>query len=236
MEGPQEVRIVYVEDDKRLAAITSTYFRAHGIDARLVTRGDEAVAEVMRFKPDVVVLDLMLPGQDGLVVCKLLREQIDVPIIIVTARIDEVDRVIGLEGGADDYVTKPFSTRELVARIRAHHRRARGHVGPPRERSEVGDLIVDVATMTVTLGGKPLALTSIEFALLRALAAQPGRVLGRERLLELLHGTATDAFDRSIDVHVSRLRQKLQDDPRCPQMLKTVRNAGYMLCPRPPQT
>jgi two-component system, OmpR family, response regulator len=179
------------------------------VQVAVVARGDEAVAEIARIQPDAVLLDLMLPGADGLAVCRKLRERADVPIIMVTARGEEVDRVLGLEGGADDYVSKPFSSRELLARIRAQVRRARGRAGPRTPRIELGELIVDTASMAATLRGARLALTTHEFALLRAVAERAGRVLGREQLLQLMHGTSEDAFDRSIDVHVSRLRHKL---------------------------
>jgi DNA-binding response OmpR family regulator len=227
----EKLSIVYVEDDQRLAQLTSHYLRSHGVEVCVVARGELAVAEVLRVHPDAVLLDLMLPGLDGLEVCRKLRERIDVPIIMVTARKEEADRVMGLEGGADDYVSKPFSSRELLARIRAQVRRARGKAGPATPRLEVGELVVDVATMTATLRGKRLALTTYEFALLRVLAERAGRVLAREQLLELVHGSAEEAFDRSIDVHVSRLRHKLEDDPRSPRMLKTIRGVGYMLAP-----
>jgi two-component system, OmpR family, response regulator len=223
--------IVYVEDDARLARLTAQYLTSHGLQVHVVARGDQAHAEVMRMRPDVVLLDLMLPGTDGLEVCRRLRERIDVPIIMVTARSEEIDRVVGLEGGADDYVSKPFSSRELLARIRAQARRAHGQAGPTSARIAVGELIVDSSTMTASLRGKRLQLTSHEFALLRVLAERAGRVLGREQLLQLLHGNADGAFDRSIDVHVSRLRHKLEDDPRGPRMLKTIRGVGYMLTP-----
>jgi DNA-binding response OmpR family regulator len=228
-EPHDRITVVYVEDDDRLGRLTAQYLATHAVDVRLVPRGDLAVAEVLRARPDVVLLDLMLPGSDGMEVCRALRERIDVPIIMVTARTEEADRVIGLEGGADDYVPKPFSSRELLARIRAQARRARGKAGPPQQTIQVGEIVVDTARMTATLGGKVLPLTTFEFALLRALAERAGRVLGREQLLELVHGSAEDAFDRSIDVHVSRLRQKLGDDPRNPRLLKTVRGVGYVL-------
>ena len=227
----ETLKVLYVEDDERLARLTSQYLSSHGVQVTLVARGDAAVAEVLRVRPDVVLLDLMLPGEDGLEVCRKLRQRLDVPIVMVTARTEEADRVMGLEGGADDYVSKPFSSRELLARIRAQARRARGKAGPETPRIEVGDLVVDSATVTATLKGRRLELTSHEFALLKALAERPGRVLGREQLLELMHGSADDAFDRSIDVHVSRLRHKLEDDPKSPRLLKTIRGVGYVLTP-----
>jgi len=226
-----EIRVVYVEDDDRLARLTTQYLNTHRVEVHVVTRGDQALAEVLRVRPDVVLLDLMLPGADGIDVCRQLRARTDVPIIMVTARTEEADRVLGLEGGADDYVPKPFQSRELLARIRAQARRARGDSGPRAERLVVGGLVIDATTMQVTVGGKPIALTTSEFALLQALAQRPGRVLGREQLLQLLHGSSDEAFDRSIDVVVSRLRHKIEDDPRSPRMLKTIRGAGYMLTP-----
>jgi DNA-binding response OmpR family regulator len=233
-EPSERLCVVYVEDDERLGRLTAQYLTSHAVEVVLVPRGDLAVAEVLRVRPDVVLLDLMLPGRDGLEICRALRERVDVPIIMVTARTEEADRVMGLEGGADDYVPKPFSSRELLARIRAQARRARGKSGPSTARVQVGELVVDAATMTATLSGKPLALTTFEFALLRVLAERAGRVLSRDQLLELLHGSADEAFDRSIDVHVSRLRSKLGDDPRNPQRLKTVRGVGYVLTPDAP--
>lgn len=226
-----EIRVVYVEDDERLARLTTQYLNAHRVDVTLVTRGDQAVTEVQRVHPDVVLLDLMLPGADGIEVCRQLRQRTDVPIIMVTARTEEADRVLGLEGGADDYVAKPFQSRELLARIRAQARRGRGESGPRAERIEVGALAIDATTMEVTVRGTPVTLTTIEFSLLHVLAQRAGRVLAREQLLQLLHGTADDAFDRSIDVVVSRVRAKIEEDPRNPRLLKTIRGVGYMLTP-----
>jgi len=220
---------VYVEDDARLARLTSQYLQSHGIQVFLVSRGDRAVAEVLSVRPDVLVLDLNLPYVDGFQVCLQLRRHVSLPIIMVTARTEEADRVTGLEGGADDYLGKPFSPVELLARIRAHVRRARGETGPRTPRLEVGALVIDADTMGATYAGTPMVLTTHEFALLRALAEHAGHVLARERLLQLMTGTAEDAFDRSIDVHISRLRHKLGDDPRNPRLLKTVRGQGYML-------
>ncbi len=226
-----EIRVVYVEDDERLARLTTQYLNAHRVDVTLVTRGDQAVTEVQRVHPDVVLLDLMLPGADGIEVCRQLRQRTDVPIIMVTARTEEADRVLGLEGGADDYVAKPFQSRELLARIRAQARRGRGESGPRAERIEVGALAIDATTMEVTVRGAPVSLTTIEFSLLHVLAQRAGRVLAREQLLQLLHGTADEAFDRSIDVVVSRVRAKIEEDPRNPRLLKTIRGVGYMLTP-----
>ncbi|MBA3501782.1 MAG: response regulator transcription factor [Myxococcota bacterium] len=231
MTTESEIRVVYVEDDERLARLTTQYLTSHRIEVHLVTRGDQAVAEVLRVRPDVVLLDLMLPGTDGIEVCRQLRARCHVPIIMVTARTEEADRVIGLEGGADDYVNKPFQSRELLARIRAQARRGRGEAGPKAERIEVGALTIDASTMEVTVDGRPVALTTSEFQLLLAFAQRAGRVLDREQLLQLLHGTADDAFDRSIDVVISRLRHKIEVDARNPRLLKTVRGAGYMLTP-----
>jgi two-component system, OmpR family, response regulator len=181
---------------------------------------------------DVIILDLMLPGRDGLDVCREVRRVSHVPIIVVTARVEVVDRVLGLELGADDYLTKPFSPRELLARIHALYRRAQGRSGPMPRELRVGRITLDNDGLTATLDGQPLALTSYEFSLLRVLCENAGRVLSRERLLDLAKGNAEDAFDRSIDVRISRLRQKLKDDPRHPAMLKTVRGSGYVLVPK----
>jgi two-component system OmpR family response regulator len=184
---------------------------------------------VLRGRPDVVLLDLMLPGQSGFDVCRELRSHVDTPIVMVSARGDEVDRIVGLEGGADDYIAKPFSSRELLARIRAQARRARGRSGPSPEVLRVGALTIDAASRTAALSDHDLVLTTYEFALLRALVERAGRVLTRERIMEIVRGAADEAFDRSIDVHISHLRQKLGDDPRRPKLLKTVRGIGYML-------
>lgn len=191
--------------------------------------GCEGLTEAIRNSYDVVLLDVMLPGRDGLQVCRELRARRDVPIIMVTARGEEADRVLGLEIGADDYLPKPFSSRELLARIRAHVRRARGRAGPPLMPVRIGRLSIDPAGLRATLDGRELPLTGYEFALLRVLAERAGRVLSREQLLDLVKGSAEEAFDRSVDVHISRLRQKLGDDSKQPRILKTVRGAGYLL-------
>jgi DNA-binding response OmpR family regulator len=223
------IKVLLVEDDSRLAQLTARYLEGHGVLVTVVADGLEGQAEAVRRQYDCVVLDLMLPGRDGIEVCRQLRGKSDVPIVMVTARGEEADRVLGLEVGADDYVTKPFSPRELLARIRANVRRVRGQAGPGSETIQVGGLVLDPAKLSVTLDGNPIEVTAYEFAILRALAQRPGKVLSREQLLDLAKGSADLSFDRSIDVHVSRLRAKLGDDSRSPKILKTVRGAGYML-------
>ena len=223
------IKVLLVEDDSRLAQLTTRYLEGHGVLVTVAIDGIEGQAEALRRQYDCIVLDLMLPGRDGIEVCRELRTRIDVPIIMVTARGEEADRVLGLEVGADDYVTKPFSPRELLARIRANVRRVRGQAGPPQDTIEVGGLVLDPTQMTVALDGKHVDVTAYEFSILRALAQRPGKVLSREQLLDLAKGSADLSFDRSIDVHVSRLRAKLGDDSRNPKILKTVRGAGYLL-------
>ncbi|HVI93664.1 MAG TPA: response regulator transcription factor [Anaeromyxobacter sp.] len=221
--------VLLVEDDLRLAGLTREYLEGHGVVVEHVADGRRAVEAALGGRFDAVLLDLMLPGKDGLEICRELRARSDLPILVLTARGEEADRVMGLELGADDYLPKPFSPRELLARIRAVVRRARGRAGPPTAAVRVGALVVDPAGRRVTLRGKEVLLTAYEFTLLEALARRAGRVLSREQLMELARGSAEEAFDRSIDVHVSRLRQKLGDDPKRPRLIKTVRGAGYVL-------
>jgi DNA-binding response OmpR family regulator len=221
--------VLYVEDDERLARLTARYLESHGVRVTVVGDGEAGVREALRIRPDVILLDLMLPGVDGREACRRLRARVDTPIIMVTALGEESDRVLGLEGGADDYVAKPFSSRELLARIRAQARRARGQAGPAEQAISVGPLHLDRQSMRATMRGREMSLTTYEFGLLRALAAKAGRVFSREQLLDLVRGSAEESFDRSIDVHISHLRQKLGDDPRNPRFLKTVRGVGYML-------
>jgi DNA-binding response OmpR family regulator len=229
----EAIRAVLIEDDERLARLTARYLETHGVVVTWVTDGTEGLKETLRLKPDVVLLDLQLPGLDGLSVCRELREHSDVPIVIITARDEEADRVLGLELGADDYVAKPFSSRELLARLRVHVRRARGRLGPHSKTITLGRLLLTPSAMQASLDGQPLLLTGYEFALLKALAEHAGQVLSREQLMLLVRGSAEEAFDRSIDVQISRLRQKLGDDPKSPRLLKTVRGLGYLLAKEP---
>jgi len=227
VEAP--ITVLLVEDDRPLAELTATYLGKRGLIVTLAADGPSGLSEALRQRYDVVLLDLLLPGKNGDQVCRELRTRSDVPIIMVTALGEESDRVLGLELGADDYITKPFSSPELVARIRAVVRRSRGRVGPSTEVIKIGRLQVDPGAQRATMDGNEIDLTGYEFALLRVLAERAGRVLGREQLLELAHGNAEEAFDRSIDGHISRIRRKLGDDPRHPRLLKTIRGSGYVL-------
>jgi DNA-binding response OmpR family regulator len=224
------IQVLMVEDDERLALLTERYLTKHALLVTRVGDGLAAIAEASRHRYDVVLLDLMLPGRDGLEVCAAMRERSDVPIIMVTARGSDDERVAGLELGADDYLAKPFNPRELLARIHALVRRERGQVGPQVRALTVGPLLLDAGHLRASLAGVALELTSHEFNLLYALAEHAGRPVSRERLLDRLHsGGAEEAFERSIDVHVSRLRRKLGSS----RLLRTVRGQGYMLTSNP---
>jgi two-component system response regulator RstA len=226
---PNDTLALLVEDDERLARFTAEYLEENGVSVTVAFDGEAGLKQV-RSKPfDVVILDLRLPRRDGLSVCREIRTTSSVPILIVTARADEPDRVVGLELGADDYLGKPFSGRELLARVRALVRRARGQVGPSLHMLRAGPLELHLGRMTASYAGRPVELTTYEFAILRVLAERRGRVLSREQILELAKGSADDAFDRSIDVRISKIRQKLGEDPRRPSILRTVRGAGYVL-------
>jgi two-component system OmpR family response regulator len=224
-----EILALLVEDDDRLAQFTAEFLEQNGVAVTRVSDGDAALRAARARTFDVVILDLMLPRVDGLEVCRGLRARSAVPILIVTARTGETDRVVGLELGADDYLGKPFSARELLARVRALVRRARGQVGPETDVVRVGVLELRVGSMGVTYDGRPVELTSYEFGILRVLAERSGRVLSREQILELAKGSSDEAFDRSIDVRISKIRQKLGEDPRSPSIIRTVRGVGYML-------
>lgn len=224
----QTVSIALVEDDPEIGPMTRDRLNDQGFDVHLMTDGVSLDALLARQHVDLVVLDLMLPGEDGLSICRRLRAQSDIPILMLTARTEEIDRVVGLELGADDYLGKPFGTRELVARIRAILRRSGAPAPHSAETLRFANVEVDLARHSVRLAGEELPLTSGEFALLRAFLTHPGRVLSRDQLMDFAQGRQSDHFDRTIDVQISRLRSKLGDDPRKPQFIKTIRNAGYV--------
>jgi DNA-binding response OmpR family regulator len=223
------INVLLVEDDARTAQLIAEFFRRHQVVVTCAADGHEGLRLASRGRFDVIVLDLMLPGCSGLEVCRELRTQSDVPIVMVTALGAEVDRILGLELGADDYVVKPFSARELLVRIRNLVRRAHGRMRLAAEVVRVGALEINSVARTAIMAGRELALTTLEFSLLRALAERAGRVLSRDQLLELAHPGADRVFERAIDVAIWRLRQKLGDDARRPRLLKTVRGAGYVL-------
>jgi len=219
-----------VEDDARLASMVAEYLGRHEVDVTVVADGERGLAALRRGHFDVVLLDVMLPGIDGLEVCRRIRatpEWRALPVLMLTARGEDVDKIVGLELGADDYLAKPFNPRELLARLRAVLRR--GAADAPRTRFTAGRLTVDFDAREVELDGRRVVLTHHEFELLAALARAGGRVLSREQLMDALKGQEYEAFDRSIDVHVSKLRAKLEKDPRAPRYIKTVRGVGYAL-------
>lgn len=228
------IAVLHVEDDRRIGELTATYLEKHGLTVWLVECGDDAIAALDVFEPDVVLLDLMLGDESGYDVCRRLRERINVPIIMVSALDEENDRILGLEGGADDYVTKPFSPRELLARIRAQVRSAARRRGDTGGQLRIGPLVIDRVRHAVTLHDETLDLTGHEFKLLVALTERRGRVLSREALIRLVHDSDDAVFDRAIDVSISRLRQKLGDTPKAPRWIKTVRGVGYQLVDNPP--
>jgi DNA-binding response OmpR family regulator len=220
-------RILIVEDDSRLAEMLLEYLGQAGFSVTLAPLGATALEKLSEANYDAVVLDLMLPDMDGLNVCRQLRAKYDTPVLMLTARGDAVDRIVGLELGADDYLPKPFEPRELVARLRAIMRRRGG--GTAGERPlHFGRLQLDTAARSVRLDGKPCELTGYQFDLLVALAKNAGRVLTREVLMDLVKGEEFESFDRSIDVHISRIRAAIEDNPKKPRRIITVRAAGYV--------
>jgi len=219
-------RVLLVEDDARLAGMVSEYLGAAGFRIVVAPSGTAALELLARETFDALILDLMLPDIDGLEVCRSVRSRSSLPILMLTARGDAADRIVGLEIGADDYLPKPFEPRELLARLRAILRR--GHAAPGAGPLVFGRLEIDRDARAVRVDGEARTLTSYQFALLVALAEHAGRVLSREALMDLLKGEALEAFDRSIDVHISRLRQAIEDDPRRPRRIVTVRGAGYV--------
>jgi two-component system, OmpR family, phosphate regulon response regulator OmpR len=219
-------RILLIEDDSRLAAMVSDYLSEAGFRVTHAANGRSGLALNERDAFDAIILDLMLPDMDGLEVCRRVRAQADTSILMLTARGDAMDRVVGLEMGADDYLPKPFEPRELLARLRAILRRQRGGARPDVLR--FGMLEIDRGAREVRLGGAVRPLTSYQFALLLALAEHAGRVMSRDALMDLLKGEPLEVFDRSIDVHISRIRAAIEADPKKPRRVITVRGAGYV--------
>jgi len=217
--------VLVVDDERRIAQIARDYLEHAGFAVITASEGREALDRARADRPDLVVLDLGLPNIDGLDVAKALRRESDVPIIMLTARVAESDRLIGLGVGADDYITKPFSPRELVARVQAVLRRARG--GSAADLIRIGDLVVDIPRLKAARDGKPIDLTTTEFQLLSTMARHPGRVFTRAQLLDAVRGVEVDAFERAIDAHIKNIRRKLERDSRKPRYVLTVYGVGY---------
>lgn len=227
-EVMEKMTILLVEDDADLAARIADYLRQQGFTVEIEGRGDRAVERILAEQPALVVLDLMLPGKDGLSVCREVREAYTAPILMLTARGDEIDEVVGLEIGADDYLAKPVKPRVLLARVRALLRRPNAAPTTTASRLDVDDLTIDPATREVTLCGSPLELTSAEFDLLWFLASNAGRISSRKLIYQVLHGTDYEVFDRSIDLRISRLRHKMDQLTGGREIVKTVRGVGYL--------
>lgn len=232
MDPSPRYRVLIVEDDVRLAAMVQEFLGTHGFEVSTETRGDAAIERIRAEKPDVVVLDVNLPAVDGFTVCKTVREDYAGTIVMLTARGEEIDEVLGLEAGADDYMAKPVRPRALLARLRSHLRRT-----APSDVLEqpirVGSLVVDTSCRSVEMQGTSLDLTSAEFDLLYLLAKHAGKTLSRNDIYREIHGMRYDGMDRSIDLRISRLRKKLGDDPSKPRRIKSVRGVGYMLSVEP---
>lgn len=231
LDSTESGRILIVEDDERLATLTREYLENNGLQITIESDGSKAVERILSERPDLVVLDLMLPGEDGVSICRRVRSQYQGQILMLTARTDDLDEVLGLEMGADDYVAKPVRPRVLLARIRALLRRGSGQ---PKESCEEGGslrfgaLVIDNAMREAWLDNQCIDLTSAEFDLLWLLCSNAGRVLSREEIFAQLRGIEYDGQDRSIDVRVSRIRPKIGDDPMHPRLIKTVRSKGYL--------
>ncbi len=218
--------VLVVDDEPKIAQLARDYLEHAGFAVLLAGDGNSAVQAASVRQPDLVVLDLGLPGIDGLEVMRRIRATGSTPIVVLTARDTELDKLLGLELGADDYVTKPFSPRELVARVRAVLRRAE-RASTPADRVAVGDLLLDVPRLRTTVAGRSIDLTPTEFSILATMARDPGRVFTRSQLLDAVHGIAIESYERAIDAHVKNIRRKLEPDPARPRYLLTVYGVGY---------
>lgn len=225
-DRPRRTRVLVIDDDERLNTLLTRYMDRFGFTVQSATDPRAGLRILKSDPPEIVILDVMLPEMDGFAVCRKVRETSRVPIIMLTARGEVMDRILGLELGADDYLAKPFEPRELVARVQAVLRR--GVPADDGERLRIGNLDVDWSTRCARLAGRDLAVTTAEFELLALLVRNPGRVMSRERILDGTRGIDWEAYDRSIDVLISRLRQKLGDDAKHPIFIRTVRGAGYV--------
>jgi DNA-binding response OmpR family regulator len=221
--------ILVVDDEPKIAALARDYLEHAGYAVVVASNGRAALDAVARSHPDLVVLDLGLPELDGLDVTREIRRDSTLPIVMLTARDDEIDKLLGLELGADDYLTKPFSPRELVARVKAVLRRVDAATTGPNTHEVIraGDVTLDMPRMRVDAAGRPVELTPTEFQLLATLAAQPGRIFTRSQLLDAVHGVAFESYERAIDTHIKNIRRKLEPDPRTPRYLLTVYGVGY---------
>ncbi|MCH4564825.1 winged helix-turn-helix domain-containing protein [Halomonas sp. EGI 63088] len=228
LEPQEQDHVLIIEDDERLAGLTRDYLEANGFRVTLEADGARGVEQILALQPDLVILDLMLPGEDGLSICRRVRADYPGPILMLTARTDDMDQVLGLEMGADDYVPKPVQPRVLLARMRALLRRTDPSEPGGETRLAFGNLEIDSATREAWLEDERIDLTSAEFDLLWLLASNAGRVLTREEIFSQLRGIKYDGQDRSIDVRVSRIRPKIGDDPNQPHRIKTVRSKGYL--------
>ena len=224
--SPTRTRVLLIDDDEALGGLLTEYLGQFGFGVKVAAHPDEGLRMLQADPPDILILDVMLPGMDGFAVCRKVRETSRVPIVMLTARGSVMDRIVGLEIGADDYLPKPFEPRELVARLQAVLRRG-ATAAEAGETVRLGPLEISWQARTVRLSGKPLELTAAEFELLTLFVRNRDRALSRDRILEATRGLDWEAYDRSVDVLVSRLRQKLGDDPRQPRFVKTVRGHGY---------
>ena len=229
--GTTMKQILVVEDDSDIATIMRDYLVAAGFAVDVISRGDRAIESIRTSKPDLLILDLGLPGRDGLDVLREVRRSDDTPVIVVTARGEESDRIVGLELGADDYVVKPFSPKELVARVRALLRRAEAKP-EAEEILRANDVVIDVPRRRVTVAGADIDLTATEFQLLVTLAREPGRVFTRLQLLDAIHGVAFESYERAVDAHVKNLRRKLEPPTGAPKYIQTVYGVGYRFADR----
>lgn len=229
MNNEPACSILLVEDDVRLALMIRDFLTPEGFEVTIEGRGDAAVARILNESPEAVVLDVNLPGMDGISVCRTVRSKYAGPILILTARGDEVDEIICLEVGADDFMAKPVRPRVLLARIRAHLRKTSVTESQTQQKLKIGPLLIDAGRRTLEVEGAVVDLTTAEFDLLWHLAENTGKVLSREEIYQHIHGFRYDGMDRSIDLRVSRLRKKIGDDPNCPQRIKSIRGVGYLL-------